>query len=146
MAAFADIRFAVPKAKLTTAHGKLNLPAEYGLSWVLPRIVGLGRANDLLLTSRVFLSEEAEKIGLVNQLFSSEQLLHEAEEYARELVKNISPDSLRQTRWQIYRDQHDAVARSVEKSEELLESMMKDEDFREGVRALVEKRSPRWKA
>ena len=145
LAAFADIRFAVPKAKLTTAHGKLNLPAEYGLSWVLPRIVGLGRANDLLLTSRVFLSEEAEKIGFVNQLFSSEQLLHEAEEYARELVKNISPDSLRQTRWQIYRDQHDAVARSVEKSEELLESMMKDEDFREGVRALVEKRSPRWK-
>ena len=144
MAAFADIRFAVPKAKLTTAHGKLNLPAEYGLSWVLPRIVGLGRANDLLLTSRVFLSEEAEKIGFVNQLFSSEQLLDEAEEYARELVKNISPDSLRQTRWQIYRDQHDAVARSVEKSEELLESMMKDEDFREGVRALVEKRSPRW--
>ena len=120
--------------------------AEYGLSWVLPRIVGLGRANDLLLTSRVFLSEEAEKIGFVNQLFSSEQLLHETEEYARELVKNISPDSLRQTRWQIYRDQHDAVARSVEKSEELLESMMKDEDFREGVRALVEKRSPRWKA
>ena len=146
MAAFADIRFAVPAAKLTTAHGKLNLPAEYGLSWVLPRIVGLGRANDLLLTSRVFLSEEAEKIGFVNQLFSSEQLLNEAEEYARELVKNISPDSLRQTRWQIYRDQHDAVAHSVEKSEELLESMMKDEDFREGVRALVEKRSPRWKA
>ena len=145
LAAFADIRFAVPKAKLTTAHGKLNLPAEYGLSWVLPRIVGLGRANDLLLTSRVFLSEEAEKIGFVNQLFSSEQLINEAEEYARELVKNISPDSLRQTRWQIYRDQHDAVARSVEKSEELLESMMKDEDFREGVRALVEKRSPRWK-
>ena len=92
------------------------------------------------------MSEEAEKIGFVNQLFSSEELLHQAEEYARELAKNISPDSLRQTRWQIYRDQHDAVACSVEKSEELLESMMKEENFREGVRALVEKRSPRWKA
>ena len=145
LAAFADVRFSVPMAKLTTAHGKLNLPAEYGLSWILPRLVGLGRANDLLLTSRVFMSEEAEKIGFVNQLFSSEKLLHETEKYARELVKNISPDSLRQTRWQIYRDQHDTVARSVENSEELLESMMKDEDFREGVRALVEKRIPRWK-
>ena len=72
--------------------------------------------------------------------------MHQTEKYARELVKSVSPDSLRQTRWQIYRDQHDAVARSVEKSEELLESMMKDENFREGVRALVEKRSPRWKA
>ena len=63
LACFADIRFAVPGIKFTTAHGKLNLPAEYGLSWMLPRIVGLGRANDLLLTSRVFYSEEAERIG-----------------------------------------------------------------------------------
>ena len=43
--------------------------AEYGLSWMLPRIVGLGRANDLLLTSRVFFPEEAERIGFINQLF-----------------------------------------------------------------------------
>jgi enoyl-CoA hydratase/carnithine racemase len=48
LACFADIRFAVPGVKLTTAHGKLNLPAEYGLSWLLPRIIGLGKANDLL--------------------------------------------------------------------------------------------------
>ena len=44
LACFVDIRFAVPGIKLTTAPGKLNLPAEYGLSWVLPRLVGLGRA------------------------------------------------------------------------------------------------------
>ena len=75
LACFADIRFAVPGIKFTTAHGKLNLPAEYGLSWMLPRIVGLGRANDLLLTSRVFFSEEAERIGFINQLFPAEELL-----------------------------------------------------------------------
>ena len=59
LAAFADLRFAVPGIKFTTAHGKLNLPAEYGLSWVLPRLMGLGRANDILLSSRIFYSDEA---------------------------------------------------------------------------------------
>ena len=49
LACFADLRFAVPGVKFTTAHGKLNLPAEYGLSWMLPKIVGLGRANDYCL-------------------------------------------------------------------------------------------------
>ena len=56
---FADLRFAAAGARFTTAHGKLNLPAEFGLSWMLPRLVGLTRANDLLLTSRVFTAEEA---------------------------------------------------------------------------------------
>ena len=49
LACFADLRFAAAGAKLTTAHGKLGLPAEYGLSWLLPRISGVTRANDLLL-------------------------------------------------------------------------------------------------
>ena len=53
LACYCDLRFAAAGAKLTTAHGRLNLPAEYGLSWLLPRIIGLGRANDLLLSSRV---------------------------------------------------------------------------------------------
>ena len=49
LACYADLRFAASGVKLTTAHGRLNLPAEYGLSWLLPRLIGLGRANDLLL-------------------------------------------------------------------------------------------------
>ena len=144
LACFADIRFAVPGIKFTTAHGKLNLPAEYGLSWMLPRIVGLGRANDLLLTSRVFYSEEAERIGFVNQLFEAEDLLAASQRYARDLITTVSPESLRQTRWQIYQDLHGDVASSVDRSEQLLESMMREDDYREGVQAFTEKRSPQW--
>ena len=77
LACFADLRFAVPGVKFTTAHGKLNLPAEYGLSWMLPKIVGLGRANDLLLTSRVFTSDEALTLGFVNQIFEPEALMEQ---------------------------------------------------------------------
>ena len=144
LACFADIRFAVPGIKFTTAHGKLNLPAEYGLSWMLPRIVGLGRANDLLLTSRVFYSEEAQRIGFVNQLFAVEDLLGASQRYARDLITTVSPESLRQTRWQIYQDLHGDVASSVDNSEQLLDSMMREDDYREGVNAFLEKRPPRW--
>jgi enoyl-CoA hydratase/carnithine racemase len=144
LAAFADIRFAVPGVKFTTAHGKLNLPAEYGLSWMLPRIVGLGRANDLLLTSRVFKSEEAHQLGFVNELFAPEELMAATYEYARKLITTVSPNSIRQTRWQIYRDLHRDVASSVEDSEALLNDMMGEDDYKEGVRAFVEKRTPSW--
>ncbi len=144
LACFADIRFAVPGVKFTTAHGKLNLPAEYGLSWMLPRIVGLGRANDWLLTSRVFMSEEAYQFGFVNNLVEPDLLLQETCAYVRQLIKTVSPNSLRQTRWQIYQDLHRDVASSVRESESLLNTMMGEADYREGVRAFVEKRPPAW--
>ena len=144
LACFADLRFAVPGVKFTTAHGKLNLPAEYGLSWMLPKIVGLGRANDLLLTSRVFTSDEALTLGFVNQIFESEALMVQTREYAHQLIASVSPNSLRQTRWQIYKDLHRDVASAVIESERLIEDMAKEEDFKEGIAALVEKRPPRW--
>jgi enoyl-CoA hydratase/carnithine racemase len=144
LACFADLRFAVPGVKFTTAHGKLNLPAEYGLSWMLPKIVGLGRANDLLLTSRVFTSDEALTLGFVNQIFEPEALMVQTREYAHQLIASVSPNSLRQTRWQIYKDLHRDVASAVIESERLIEDMAKEEDFKEGIAALVEKRPPRW--
>ena len=144
LACFADIRFAAPGIKLTTAHGKLNLPAEYGLSWVLPRLVGLGRANDLLLTSRVFYSEEALAMGLVNQLFDSVNIVQQARGYLHQMVRAVSPNSIKQTRWQIYKDLHRDAASSVEDSEKLLKEMMKEQDYQEGVQAFLDKRNPKW--
>ena len=67
LACYCDLRFAAQGAKLTTSHGRLGLPAEYGLSWLLPRLIGVTRAADLLLSSRVVLAEEAEQLGLVNR-------------------------------------------------------------------------------
>ena len=144
LACFADLRFAVPGVKFTTAHGKLNLPAEYGLSWMLPKIVGLGRANDLLLTSRVFTSDEALTLGFVNQIFAPAELVARTVAYAHQLITSVSPNSLRQTRWQIYKDLHRDVASAVIESERLIEDMAKEEDFKEGIAALVEKRPPDW--
>jgi len=144
LACFADLRFAAAGAKFTTAHGKLNLPAEYGLSWLLPRMIGLARANDLLLSSRVFLAEEALALGLVNEVHAADTLMAKTYEYARNLMASVSPRSLRETRRQIYRDLHRSVGESVEDSEALIRQMMKDPEYAEGVRAFLEKRPPKW--
>ena len=144
LACFADIRFAVPGVKMTTAHGKLNFPAEFGLSWLLPRQIGLARANDLLLTSRVFTTDEACEMGLINRLVAPGDLLATTRDYAATMKNTVSPGSLRETKWQIYTDLHRDVASAVNNSEELLDRMSREANYREGVQAFLEKRSPRW--
>lgn len=144
LACFADIRFAVKGVKLTSAHGKLNLPAEFGLSWLLPRMIGLARANDILLTSRVVMTEEAERIGLINGLFEPDQLLHETYAYTRDMISRISPASLMQTKRQIYTDLHRDVSASVMESERLIREMMKEENYKVAIQAFMEKRIPEW--
>lgn len=144
LACFCDLRFAAAGIKMTTAHGKLNLPAEYGLSWLLPRMIGLTRANELLLTSRVFLAEEALALGLVNEVHPSDRLLDATYAYVADLIKRVAPNSLRQTRWQVYRDLHRDIGSSVRDSERLLDAMMREDDYAEGVAAFVAKRPPEW--
>ena len=144
LACFADLRFARPGVKLTTAHGKLNLPAEYGLSWLLPRHIGLTRAMDLLLTSRVFLTDEAHELGLINQLHPADELIDRTLAYADQLAATVSAGSLAATRRQVYQDYHRSVAESVDDSLDRLNRMMADPDYRKGVEALRAKRPPEF--
>ena len=142
LACFCDLRLAAAGAKLTAAAPRLGLPAEYGLSWLLPRLVGLGHAMDILLSSRVVLAEEAAELGLVNRVVPAADLLPVTHEYARMLATEVSPASLRETKRQIYADQHDDVGTAVERSVALTDSMMGGADYAEGVRAFLEKRTP----
>jgi enoyl-CoA hydratase/carnithine racemase len=142
LACYCDLRFAAAGAKLTTSAPRLGLPAEYGLSWVLPRLVGLGHAADLLLSSRVVLAEEAAAMGLVNRVLPPDELLPATYEYARALAHEVSPASLRETKRQIYGDLHGDVGRAVERSVELTDEMMGGPDYAEGVRAWTERRNP----
>ncbi len=142
LACFADLRFAVPDAKLTTAHGKLALPPEYGLSWLLPRQIGLPRAMDVLLTSRVFTTDEAHAWGLVTELVTPEQLLSKTLDFCHHLASNVAAGSLTATRHMIYLDLHRGVGESVTESLSRLNAMMGTEDYRKGVSALAERRPP----
>ncbi len=144
LACYCDLRFAAAGAKLTTAHGKLNLPAEYGLSWLLPRLIGLGRANDLLLSSRVVLAEEALEMGLVNAVVDRDGLLDHSRRYAEDLARTVSAGSLAATKHQIALDLHRGVGAAVAESAERMDQMMGEPDFAEGVAALREKRRPNF--
>jgi enoyl-CoA hydratase/carnithine racemase len=142
LACYCDLRFVAEGAKLTTAHGRLNLPAEYGLSWLLPRIVGVGRALDLLLSSRVIFADEALAMGLANRVHPPDELLPATYEYARELAHHVSARSLAESKRQVYVDLHRDVGSSVEEAGELLRRMMTEPAFHEGVRALQDRRDP----
>jgi enoyl-CoA hydratase/carnithine racemase len=139
---FCDLRFAAEGTKFTTAHGKLGLPPEYGASWLLPRIVGTTRAMDLLLTSRVFLAEEAMEWGFLNGVLPRDQLLEHVLDYAEQLASNVAAASLRETRRQVYLDLHRDIGTSVSESLRLLDEMMGSDEYRQGVKALTEKRPP----
>lgn len=144
LACYCDLRFAVRGAKLTTSHGRLGLPAEYGLSWLLPRLIGVTHANDMLLSSRVVLAEEAAGMGLINRLCERETLMDETYGYARMLAKEVAPSSIHQTKRQVYADLGRDIGTAIEDSEVLLRTMMKQPDYREGVAAYIEKREPRF--
>lgn len=146
LALFCDLRFAAGPAKLTTAAPKLGLPAEYGMSWVLPRLVGVTRAADLLLSGRVVTAEETAEWGLWNAVLpDGDAALAAAHDYARLLATTVGPHAVTTTKAQLYRDLHrHDVAASVADSKRLLGEAMGTAEYREGVRALVEHRPPRF--
>lgn len=144
LAAYADLRFAVPGAKFTAAHGRFNFPAEYGLSWLLPRLIGVTHANDILLSSRVFTSDEAMAMGFLNKLLAPADLMPHVLAYARAMADGVSPGSLRETKRQIYKDLHGDAASAVNHSERMLVEMSMHPDYKEGVKAWMEKRKANW--
>jgi enoyl-CoA hydratase/carnithine racemase len=146
LAAFCDLRFVSATAKLTTAAPRLGLPAEYGLSWVLPRLVGVTRAADLLLSGRVVTGADTADWGLWNGVLpDGESALQAALDYADGLATTAAPSSLAVTKRQLYRDLVSTdVGRSVAEANRLLDEMTGGPDFREGVAALRAKRAPRF--
>jgi len=142
LACYCDLRFAASGTKFTTAHGRLGLPCAFGLAWLLPKLVGLPRSMDLILSSRTFTAEEARSFGLVTDVVPPEELLSHVTEYARMLATSVSPASLAASKRQVYDAFHLSAAESVRAAEELLSPMMAGPDYREGVAALREKRPP----
>lgn len=145
VACFADVRFAVTGAKLTTAAPKLGFPAEYGLSWLLPRLVGAGRAADWLLSGRVFRTEEAGEVGLFSAVLPADRLADHVDAYVEDLARHVSPASVAATKAQLWGDLlHGDPAAAVRKSMALLRDMATGPDFVEGARALAERRPPEF--
>ena len=143
-ALFCDIRVAAASARMGAIFSRRGLIAEYGISWILPRLVGLAHANDILFSGRLVGATEAERMGLVSHVFDDATFKAQVRSYARDLVQHSSPRSIRVMKRQIYDDQTDTLAMSVEVAIREMQESLASEDFREGVAHFLEKRDPRF--
>src|SRR5436309_814110 len=143
-AANCDVRFAARGAKFSTAYARRGLPAEYGSSWLLPRLIGVEHALDLLLSARVVDADEAKALGLVSRVCEPENVLDDAHEYARVLVDNCSPRSMAAIRRQVYLDLSRSFSESMVHTLAVMQDFAGNPDFAEGVASFVEKRDPKF--
>ena len=133
-----------PKAKLVTSFSPRGLIAEHGTSWMLPRIVGPSHALDLMWTSRRVDAEEAYRIGYANRLSENGEVLKEAQGFLLNLAKTAAPHSLMMMKKQIYQHLNQDLGLSNTESTTWMDESLKRDDFKEGIKSFLEKRSPNF--
>jgi enoyl-CoA hydratase/carnithine racemase len=141
---FCDMRFASDRATFTTAFSRRGLIAEWGVSWILPRLVGPAHAMDLLLSARKFDAAEAERLGLVNRVIPHDELLPFVNDYATDLAKNCSPASMSIMKREIYQHLNASLGEAHEDAVKLMLDSFSRPDFKEGVQSFLEKRPPKF--
>lgn len=146
LASFCDLRFAAEGIKFTTAAPRLGLPAEYGIAWILPRLIGVTHAADLLITGRIVLAEELLQMGYLNGVFPrGDQFLPAVYKIASSIASTVSPASAAIAKRQLYTELlRGEVGDAIEDSKRLIGEFMKKPDYKEGVAALLERRPPRF--
>jgi enoyl-CoA hydratase/carnithine racemase len=139
---YCDLRFASDGARFGTAFAQRGLIAEYGMAWMLPRLVGHANALDLLFTARMIDATEALRMGLINQIYPQESFLDSVQKHAIDLAASVSPRSVRVIKRQVYDAMFQTLAQSFESSEREMLASLQSEDFKEGVAHFIEKRVP----
>jgi len=139
---FADIRFASDTARFGTAFSKRGLVPEYGLGWLLPRLIQPSKAFDLLYTARLVDADEAVDMGLVDKVFPTNELLPAVMDYARELATAVSPRSNRVVKRMVYQGLDQGFDSAMEQCLADMADAQKSDDFKEGIAAWTDKRVP----
>ncbi len=143
-ALYFDVRFGCPNTRFTTAFVRRGLIAEYGIAWLLPRVVGTSRATDLLLSGRMVDAEEALRIGLLDYVVSDTDVVRSAIDYAKELSEFSSPHSMATIKEQIRRSATSSYGDSVVEANNLMLQSFELSDVAEGVASFLERRSPEF--
>src|SRR5262249_16843411 len=131
-------------AKLTTSFARRGLTAERSMSWLLPRVVGLSRALDLLMSARVVLAEEAARYALVDEVVAPEKLQEIARNYAIELLRWASPTAMAAIKWQVYRHAATDHPTAAVETKALVASALGSSELAEGIKSFIEKREPKF--
>jgi len=144
LALLCDMRIAAESAKLGSYFVRRGVVGSAGGTWLLPRIIGVSRALELLLSGELVSAAEAERLGIVSRVVPDERL-HAAVE---ELIGKLSLGAPLAQR-AIKRTVHKGLALAWRELEEygrmLSDELWRSEDHREGVRSHVEKRKPEWR-
>jgi enoyl-CoA hydratase/carnithine racemase len=127
---------------LTTSFAQRGLVAEWGLSWLLTRLVGPAHALDLLYSARRVRGDEAARIGVVNRALPPDEVLPAAQEYVRGLARSSSPASMAVMKRQVYTELHAGLGAAERRAIELMAESFTRPDFAEGVKSYVERRDP----
>ncbi len=143
-AVYCDIRFASDKAKFGTAFSQRGLIAEHGLGWMLPRLVGIENALDLLYSARIIDANEAKSLGLVSRVVPHDELLDRAREYATHLATQCSPRALGIIKRQVYESLLTELGPATDIAIKEMFDSFSTEDFAEGVGSFIEKRPPQF--
>ena len=145
LALYCDVRIASDTAKFNSAFAKRGLIAEYGVAWLLPKLVGNGNAMDILLSARTVDASEALRIGLVNRVYSTASFADEVKAYAQELAHNVSPRSMAVIKQQVYEAHFQTLLQATEHAEKEMIASLQSDDFKEGVAHFIGKRAPDFK-
>jgi len=140
----ADIRYVAEDAKLAFAFVRRGVLPELASHVILPRLAGLSKATELLLSGRTFLGTEAVEYGVATRAFPADQVLSEAMSLAREIATHAAPLSVAISKRLIWEGVGIDVARWREKERELLGFTIRHPDAREGTVSFFERRAPKW--
>ena len=143
MTLLCDIRIAAEEAKFGFLFPRMGVMAELGSTFLLPRLVGLGRACEFMFTGKHYTAAECERAGLVNRVVPGAQLLDAVGELAREITQ-CAPLSLLLTRQALYQGLHETFEAQVRYEAFTLDYLYRTHDHAEAVRAFKEKRAPKF--
>lgn len=144
LALMSDLRIAADTASFTTVFLKRGLIAEHGSSWLLPRMVGVGRALDLLWMSDRIDATTAKEYGLVQQVVPANELLERASDYVRRLAETSAPAAIAETKRLVYAHLGTGYVDALRDADRSQWRFVNAPDAREGALALIEKRPPRF--
>src|SRR4051812_14881233 len=136
-----DLRFMAKDAVLTIAFSQRGLIAEWGVGWLLPRLIGTGAALDLLFSSRRVNGIECERLGLVNRAVDGD-VAKVATEYIEELAARCSPASMAIMKKQVYQQLHAGLGPKEREAQQFMVESFGRPDFAEGVQSFLDKRLP----
>ena len=144
LALMSDLRIASRNASFTTVFLKRGLIAEHGSSWLLPRLVGTGRALDLLWMSDRIDADTALRVGLVESVVDADALLDTATNYIRRLAVTSAPAAVAETKRLIYRHLGTGYVEALREADASQWKFVSAPDAREGAAALLAKRAPKF--